>query len=257
MSQTNSNNHRSPTETHALLLPTKPLPKRFLKSWPRVFADKGMLIDDLSFSYYFHSQDSNQFLHLTSILLIFFSLAIALAFVWAPAGVPVVGIAFFVVYASIMITMEYVSGLAYAAWFAASLTAAPFFLQFGQSAWIPALVAVVVLPLMQLVGHVCIERRLPAFRLFEATLTTPLFLMIRALSLFGAFPVVMAEIKKRSARWNSWPQRTFGDAVVPSTGVEHAADLIADATLVAKHDNRDTVLSKDIMLARRIRGERV
>lgn len=222
-----------------------------------MFADKGMLIDDLSFSYYFHSQDSNQFLHLTSILLIFFSLAIALAFVWAPAGVPVVGIAFFVVYASIMITMEYVSGLAYAAWFAASLTAAPFFLQFGQSAWIPALVAVVVLPLMQLVGHVCIERRLPAFRLFEATLTTPLFLMIRALSLFGAFPVVMAEIKKRSARWNSWPQRTFGDAVVPSTGVEHAADLIADATLVAKHDNRDTVLSKDIMLARRIRGERV
>lgn len=182
-----------------------------------MFADSGTLIDDLSFSYYFHSQDANQWLHLLSLLCIYVALAVLLALAYAPAGVPVVGICVFLPYAITLIALEYVSGLAFAAWFTASLVASSLLLEFRHIAWIPALVTLIVMPPMQLVGHVCVERRLPAFRAFEALFTTPTFLMIRAMSLCNAFPLVMAEIKKRSARWRDWRQRTFGNAVVPST----------------------------------------
>lgn len=193
------------------------VPARFLKSWP-VFAERGTLIDDLSFSYYFHSQDANQWLHFFSLLAIYVALAVALTFAYAPGGVPVVAIVVFVPYAGTLIAMEVVTGLFFAAWFSLALVVAVVLLDVGDpTALYVAIATLIVMPPMQLVGHVCVERRLPAFRPFEALFTTPAFLMIRTLSLFGAFPRVMAEIKQRSQRWRSWRQRTFGNAVEPST----------------------------------------
>jgi uncharacterized membrane protein YGL010W len=206
----------STSSTSPLLNINRPIDSRFLKQWS-LFADNGTLIDDLSFSYYFHSQDANQWLHLLSLLCIHLALALLLALAYSPASVPVVAIAVFLPYAITLIALEYVSGLVFSAWFTLALVASSLLLQFRDIAWIPALLTLIVMPPMQLVGHVCVERRLPAFRAFEALFTTPTFLMIRALSIFGAFPHVMAEIKKRSVRWRDYRQRTFGNAVIPST----------------------------------------
>lgn len=196
------------------------LPARFERRWS-AFADGGAFIDDLSFSYYFHSQWTNQALHLVSLLAIFASLAIVLAFAWLPAGVPVIGLAILTSYAILLIYLEFVAGIAYAAWFAAALVASHFLVAFGDVAWATAVALLVVMPPMQLIGHVVVERRLPAFRPFEALVTTPIFLMIFALNGLGLGlydAAVVAQIKARSRKWTGWKQRTFGKGgVVPAT----------------------------------------
>jgi uncharacterized membrane protein YGL010W len=182
-----------------------------------VFADGGSLLDDLSFSFYFHSQLSNQALHFVSLLLIFTSLCVGLAFAWSPAGVPVLALAVFVPYASLLIYLEFVAGTAFALWFAASLSVAHFALPLGPDAWGVAVGLIITMPPLQLLGHVVVERRLPAFRAFEALVTTPLFLMLLFLNAFGLYDrAVVREIRARSVRWRTWRQRTFGKGgVVP------------------------------------------
>ncbi len=200
--------------------PPRALPARFERR-SSLFADNGSFLDDLSFSYYFHSQWTNQALHFVSLLAIFASLAVVLAFAWSPGGVPVIALVVLASYAIVLVYLEWVAGAAFALWFAGALAASRFLVQFGDAAWGTAVALLVVMPPMQLLGHVVVERRLPAFRPFEALVTTPLFLMVFALNGLGLGlydKAVVAQIKSRSSKWANWKQRTFGKGgVVPAT----------------------------------------
>jgi hypothetical protein len=93
------------------------------KKWS-VFARNGTLLDDLSFSFYFHSTLANQLLHFCTIMLIYICLAICLAYVYTIDRVPLVSILFFVVYGSVFLLLEWRVGIIFMMWFAMTIVIA-------------------------------------------------------------------------------------------------------------------------------------
>jgi uncharacterized membrane protein YGL010W len=186
------------------------IPERFVKIWPQFAKGENAttLIDDLSFSYYYHSQGLNQVLHLISLLSIYASIAILTASVWPCAStlhINFLGVLLLLPYSTIMLFMEWVSGLFYAIWFLLwILVSAP--ISEGQSftaVFVPSLLVIIFMPLLQLIGHFFYERRLPGFKVFEALFTTPCFLMLRVFTCMGYYSELYTEIVVRSAQWSS------------------------------------------------------
>jgi uncharacterized membrane protein YGL010W len=190
----------------------EPIPGRFLKRW-KVFANGGTLIDDLSFSYYFHQSGINQLFHFVSTMIIYVSIIILLSAIYSPNNIPILAITLFVPYAIMMIVLEFMCGLLYSTWFTLWLIISPYLLHEKDNQLIPiiCLVFLVVFPLLQLLGHVLIERRMPGFRVFEIIFTTPIFLMIRLLVVLGFMTNIWEVIKIKSSQWISWKHHTFCD----------------------------------------------
>ena len=168
-----------------------------------LFANKGTFLDDLSFSYYFHATKMNQILHFNTLLLLFSSLAILLTHqnVYLAMGV-------FVCYSIILCALEYKSGFVLATWFMINIVLGVIFGEY-QMVQYCCMASWIILPPLQLLGHVVYERRLPAFRAFEALITTPLLMTIIMMNSFGMFKDVMEEVIDRSKQWKTWKQRTF------------------------------------------------
>ena len=99
------------------------LEKVWLKRW-NVFARHGTLIDDLSFSFYFHSTVSNQFLHFFTIMLIYICIAIALAFIYSPYNVPIFSILFYIAYSAVFFALEPRIASLFVVWFAIAIVIA-------------------------------------------------------------------------------------------------------------------------------------
>ena len=124
------------------------------------------LIDDLSFSYYFHCTGLNQALHFCTLAVLYPAVAVLLGGIWLPADVPVAAVAVFVPYAMVFLAMEWRMGSVLFAYFAACVTMSSCAnrAELALGAWplYAAAACVIVLPPLQLVGHVFVERRLPA-----------------------------------------------------------------------------------------------
>lgn len=189
----------------------QPIPGRFLKQW-KPFANGGTLIDDLSFSYYFHQHPVNQLLHLISTLVVHVTIIMILSQMYTTSYVPIIALTFYIPYGIIMMVMEYVSGIMWSCWFTLWMIISPHIVNATDSAnrTIICIVLFVIFLLLQLVvGHCLVERRMPAFRTFEIFFTTPAFLMIRVSVVLGFMKSVWADIQEKSSQWTTWEQHTF------------------------------------------------
>ena len=177
------------------------IPKRFQFKFP-FFVNKGTLIDDLSFSFYFHSTSMNQVLHFSTVMVLYSSVIILLHEISLA-----ICLLFLLSYGGFLTFLDYISGIGFIIWFIFCLIVS----LFESSLSLPfAVGCIILLPPLQLLGHVVYERRLPAFRAFEALVTTPLLLMILFLNKFGIHQDVVKEIRLKSKQWVSYPQKTFG-----------------------------------------------
>jgi len=205
----------TPTTVPSQTLPHPPnsvrIPDRFMKRW-KPFVNGVTLIDELSFSYYFHQKTVNQVFHFVSILIIHTCMIILLSMIYTVEHVSVLGLTFYIPYSILLLLLEYMSGFMYIIWFSFWIFMSPYMVQdTGDSYAIPIICMVLLLGLLllQLVGHVLIEHRMPAFRAFELCFTTPCLLMIRFLVAAGFLKDVWEEIKVRSSQWQTWKQHTF------------------------------------------------
>lgn len=177
-------------------------PKHFERSLP-FFVNQGTLLEDLSFSYYFHSDMMNQILHFGSLLLLFASLAMFLA-----SKSILSAICIFLCYASFLSYLDFYSGICYGVWFSICILFGCFMDDYIMT-YICSLFWL-FLPPFQLFGHIFYERKLPAFRPFEALFTTPLLMMLMATNyFFGWNEGILLEIRTNSAKWISYKQRRF------------------------------------------------
>jgi len=70
------------------------------------------------------------------------------------------------------------------------------------SSAVPVLLVAMAFSLaLQIVGHWIFEGRIPAFRGFEAFVTTPFFIALNTLFWFGYKPELRAEIYRKASEW--------------------------------------------------------
>jgi uncharacterized membrane protein YGL010W len=71
-----------------------------------------------------------------------------------------------------------------------------------SATWWQLLIVIGLTLLLQLIGHVVFQHAFPAFRLFEATITTPFFMMwLFVNSLTGYKQEFLEEVIKKSQKW--------------------------------------------------------
>ena len=71
------------------------------------------------------------------------------------------------------------------------------------------LVVMACLGLLQILGHVVFEGRFPAFRFFEAAVTTPFFLFMNTCFWLGYKPQLRDTIYAKSIQWKGTERRKF------------------------------------------------
>uniref|UniRef100_A0A7S3D658 Uncharacterized protein n=1 Tax=Palpitomonas bilix TaxID=652834 RepID=A0A7S3D658_9EUKA len=184
------------------------------------------LMEELQFIYYYHSTKGNQFFHLVSFPVAFWGFLSLLAIIPARpllgVGVaplfgdsvpilPLVPILFYVVfYAVIDLLVSFLWLVVFGALFICSEAFVNLSgLSVGEVGGIGAGVMVSFL-LLQLLGHVIFEKRLPAFRIFEFLVTTPYFLMFILATRLGYRKRVRAIIAEGSAKYKGTERRVFG-----------------------------------------------
>lgn len=201
------------------------------------------LLEELSFVFYYHSTIGNQILHLISFPIAVWGFLVLLGLIPArPAleaavvplfgnSIPILPLVLIVLYTVAFSLFDVIVAIMWLGVFAILFLASEAFinlslLSVGASAGIGAGVTVTFL-LLQLLGHVIFEKRLPAFRIFEflvstnrrASLcssdrlhkvTTPYFLMLNFASWMGYRKRVRLAIAESSSRWKGTERRTFG-----------------------------------------------
>lgn len=197
------------------------------KLWPewldlaRPHFVKPHLVDELSFSLYFHSTTMNQLLHLGTFLPILVCTELLLESIpWKPLGtrVPLLSLILIVPYSAFLACWDLVVGGAFMVFTCGCGVLIGYLYDHGQypelvgNGWWCLKVGGVyaALALCQLGGHVAFEFRLPAFRAFEAVFSTPFLLMLLLLNwVTGYASPVVQEIRARSVQWKTYKQRVF------------------------------------------------
>jgi uncharacterized membrane protein YGL010W len=193
------------------------------------FIECDTLLSDLSFSYYFHSTLYNQLFHLFSLLLVIPCIMTLLCYISYPATIPIIAAILVALYTTIYIQWDFWTGLL---WFlyniiwiilAQSYTIQTFLLDSdtdtdsdsdststSYNMTVVLLCCMIpVLLLIQLIGHIVFEGKLPAFRYTEAVLTTPFFLFLNALFWCGYKPLLRDAIHERGPQWITWDRRHY------------------------------------------------
>lgn len=170
------------------------------KTTSKFFYREGTLIDDMAFSYFYHSTLPNQVLHFTTITLILPAVLHLLA-----ALHPIVAVAVLCLYLFLtLFHFEFKLAAFLSLYLVLSVVLStrlllnddPLFAAFTTASY----VVLLVLPAAQFGGHVQFEGRRPAFRAFEALFTTPVLMLLLFVGLFGFYGDVIREIKQRSVR---------------------------------------------------------
>ena len=210
------------------------MPRRFLTRTGRFFRGKNLL-EELSFSCFYHNTVPNQLLHLCSVVLVLFGLFAFLLLIPlptplpAPTAFPLLPALFAAVYIVYFFTLDPPTAGVWTALFAA-LVAAAFAFRTSTTPGatchptttttttsstsscttycITAAVCVATIT-AQLVGHVVWERRLPAFRAFEAVVITPFFLVMNVLFWCGALPSVRRAVYGLAPQWGGTEKHVF------------------------------------------------
>jgi len=188
-------------------------PKPGFEDWTAVtskYAAGGNLLQDLSFSCYYHSTNCNRIAHI-----IFTFACVHLVFVALAASTKSMPLAGLVVWAPGAIFMmlrwpPWQVGFSLLAWHVSAALLAPRFAALLPAQLVPWLLPLTaVLLLAMFLGHVVGEGSLPAFRPVEAFLTTPFFLVLTLFFKLGYNPRLCAEIERLSQQWNGSERRTF------------------------------------------------
>eukprot|EP01012_Entosiphon_sulcatum_P051653 TRINITY_DN7093_c0_g1_i1.p1 TRINITY_DN7093_c0_g1~~TRINITY_DN7093_c0_g1_i1.p1 ORF type:complete len:209 (+),score=32.91 TRINITY_DN7093_c0_g1_i1:22-627(+) len=168
---------------------------------------KQNLLDDLSFSCYYHFTRTNQILHLCTLPVAWFGI-FTLLHVADPTGF--LGLILAVIYPFHLMRLHAVGGCFWAVLLTVALASSYLFLhsvgaectESGRCglAYGVALACLSAL-LLQVLGHVAFEKRLPAFRIYEAVFTTPLFLALCVFFRAGWFRSLRDAINSRAPQW--------------------------------------------------------
>ena len=209
---------------------TRDLAAHWTSRTSRFFRGKN-LVHEVSFSCFYHHDTRNQVLHLASLAFILFGVHSLLLLVPmpaplpAPTAVPLLPLVLALVYLGYFATLDTATACAWAVLLAATVGAAFEFRRSGVgracmapdggagtgtcAGYASVAVAAVVTIVSQLVGHVVFERRLPAFRLYEAAVLTPFFLVLQVLFWCGFKPDVRRAVYALAPQWAGTERRTF------------------------------------------------
>ena len=189
------------------------------------------LVHEVSFSCFYHHDTRNQVLHLASLAFVLFGLFLFLLLIPlpaplpAPVSFPLLPAAFAMAYVIYYATLDPATAGAWGVAFAA-LVAASFQLRVSSvgvacggegrggvfdscSVYVTVAGLCVSTVVLQLVGHIVWERRLPAFRGFEAAVLTPFFLGLNVLFWLGFQRDVRAAVYGLAPMWAGTERRTF------------------------------------------------
>ena len=174
--------------------------KQFWRIFLKYFAGK-TLEDELSFSYYYHLNVINQIIHffitiftLSSVAILFRNLS------------TITYIIFLIFLMLIYSSLDLLSGIS---WFILTIIFSyPFII--NQENLLPYIIVQISLLLSLVVAHIFLEKSLPAFRPFEAVISTPTLIMVFLTnSMFGVNEKLVNNIKKRSSIWKGTERRKF------------------------------------------------
>lgn len=184
-----------------------------------VFSDE--FVDELSFSYYYHSHTANQLLHALSVPLVYAGILFAVWAAFGPYGSHA-SLIFISAYVFRFATWDAAAGIA---WLLLSLAAHAFlhrqYAALAAAAASTPILSAVPLPLLgvlfsllcllaQLLGHVVFEKRLPAFRLFEAAVLTPFLCVLLILFWSSGYrSACIAKTKSVAPKWKGTERHIF------------------------------------------------
>eukprot|EP01080_Neovahlkampfia_damariscottae_P011634 gene11634-4875_t len=161
-------------------------------------------IDEFSFISWYHSHKINQLLHQISIILIWFWIICLTCRYEISSGY---NLSHFVLvfYSILFISFDFVVGFAHVVLFCIYYQPALYFMKniWISATWWQIIFIILLLLSLQLFGHLIFQRSFPAFRLFEATVTTPFFMMFLLInSITGYKQQFITEVMKNKSKWN-------------------------------------------------------
>lgn len=152
------------------------------------------LASELGFVHHYHFHRANRLLHTLAIpLLIFGLLTVCYSIDYRLA------LLFYTLYCTVVLLFDYKTALAYVVLFGALFYSASVFTPRSTT---PALTGSAVFffgLILQGLGHFVFERSSPAFRLFEAVFTTPVFLMLYLIT--DKNEPLWANIQEETRQW--------------------------------------------------------
>jgi uncharacterized membrane protein YGL010W len=202
-----------------LLGSSKPVkvPSFLLRTFP-LFKNNSNLLDELSFVFYYHSQTINQYLHLATTSIALFCLIAACSFIPVEyGGFPFFSLLIPIPYFIIFMILHPLVGIMWGVTFGGFVAGAIFLNKFLVTYFhywtiISVYFALSIVSLAsQGSFHICIEKRLPAFRIFEFLVTTPFFLMMNVAFFFHWRRDILEEIQSKSKQWVGSERRKFGN----------------------------------------------
>jgi len=166
----------------------------------KIFLKQGNnLAEELSFVHFFHSEWRNFTLHLLFTPLVFATLMGP--FINAFPSTPIF---FSVIWGLIYLTWDPIVSIIWIVIFNLIGIYLPNFTQSSQSLITFEIIGLLVPLIAQVfVGHVMFQKRKPAFDVYEAFVTTPFYLILRTLSLFGYRSSLLQEVNQLSQKWSS------------------------------------------------------
>eukprot|EP01100_Stratorugosa_tubuloviscum_P012879 TRINITY_DN624_c1_g2_i1.p1 TRINITY_DN624_c1_g2~~TRINITY_DN624_c1_g2_i1.p1 ORF type:complete len:212 (-),score=63.33 TRINITY_DN624_c1_g2_i1:60-695(-) len=195
------------------------IPKRLLTKFGFFYKDNDLL-DDLTFSYFYHSTMQNQLLHFGTVLPIAVCIVILQAN-YLPiirffetedkVGLSLLPLVLTILYCAVFFIWDLLIGATYSTLLGIAIYATTQTNKENLNDWsFYAAILIVILAPLQLLGHVIWEKRLPAFRAFEAVFVTPFLVVLLRFTKIGYVPEVDKYIKNNYTRWaNEKGGRTF------------------------------------------------
>ena len=168
------------------------------------------LIEELSFIDYYHFTQGNQFLHIFSNAMLSFWLIIFTMRVEIALGINLAHIVMSM-YTIFYLTLDPLVGIGWGLLFALYYPLAMyFFIYIWTAQWWATFLVMMLILMMQFMGHIIFEKKFPAFRAFEAFVTTPcnfhyfkkvfcMFLMISYST--GYKKKFLDEVTEKSSKW--------------------------------------------------------
>jgi hypothetical protein len=151
------------------------------------------LIDEYSFANYFHHSSYNKLTHLSSTL--FFPVSVSL--ILSTFISPILGYGFLITFSVIKMILNLKVGIIYLLFW---LLIVNFYNSFNIETKLHFYLILFMGPYL-LLSHATFERSLPAFRMFEAQILTPVLLMLWVLTFFGIGVDDWNEIEKQTPKW--------------------------------------------------------